>query len=125
VWRDCQSSPRPSRCRLGPSGGYLLAYPLAAFVVGALAERGFDRRYATSLVAMVAGLVVIYAGGVTWLALFAQATLGSPAAAGAATGVRAALATGVLPFVLPDLVKLAAAASIAPGVWRLVGTSGR
>src|SRR4030095_13090228 len=30
---------------LGPTGGYLMAYPVAAFVTGTLAERGFDRRY--------------------------------------------------------------------------------
>src|ERR1051326_7136981 len=36
----------------GPTGGYLMAYPLAAFVAGTLAERGFGRRYATSIVAM-------------------------------------------------------------------------
>ena len=39
---------------LGPTGGYLMSYPLAAFVAGALARRGFDRRYLTSIVAMCA-----------------------------------------------------------------------
>src|ERR687891_138104 len=34
---------------LGPTGGYLLSYPLAAFITGALAERGFDRHYLTSV----------------------------------------------------------------------------
>jgi biotin transport system substrate-specific component len=105
---------------LGPTGGYLLAYPLAAFAVGALAERGFDRRYVTSLVAMVAGLAVIYAFGTTWLGLFAWTATGN-----AATGARTAIATGLAPFVLPDLVKLGAAASIAPGLWRLIGHPGR
>ena len=41
-----------------------MAYPLAAFVTGYLAERGFDRRYVTSVLAMLAGLLVIYAAGV-------------------------------------------------------------
>ena len=41
---------------LGPTGGYLMAYPIAAFVTGWLAERGFDRRYTTAVVAMLAGL---------------------------------------------------------------------
>src|SRR5918996_1464703 len=62
---------------IGPTGGYLMAYPFAAFVTGWLAERGFDRRYITSVIAMAAGLILIFAGGVTWLALFAR-----PAAAG-------------------------------------------
>ena len=47
--------PGPLRL-LGPTGGYLMAYPFAAFVTGALAERGFDRRYLTSVLAMLAGL---------------------------------------------------------------------
>src|SRR5215204_1352828 len=38
---------------LGPTGGYLMSYPIAAFVAGFLAERGFDRRYLTSLAATV------------------------------------------------------------------------
>jgi len=101
---------------LGPTGGYLLAYPLAAFVVGALAERGFDRRYLTSLVAMIAGLAVVYAGGAAWLAFFARTATGN-----AATGLSAAIATGVVPFVLPDLIKLIAAAGVAPALWRLLG----
>ncbi len=58
--------PGPLRL-LGPTGGYLMAYPFAAFLTGYLAERGFDRRYLTSVIAMLAGLVVIYTVGVTWL----------------------------------------------------------
>ena len=97
---------------LGPTGGYLLSYPLAAFVAGALARRGFDRRYLTSIVAMALGLVVIYACGTLWLA---YASVGRTA-----IGLATAFATGVAPFVIADLVKLAAAAGIVPGLWRLV-----
>jgi len=43
---------------LGPTGGYLMAYPLAAFAAGWLAERGFDRRYLGSVAAMAAGLTL-------------------------------------------------------------------
>ena len=46
---------------LGPTGGYLMSYPFAAFLTGALAERGFDRNYRTSVLAMGAGLAVIFA----------------------------------------------------------------
>ena len=101
---------------LGPTGGYLLAYPLAAFVTGYLAERGLDRRYVTSVVAMLAGLAILYLGGALWLGLFARA-----AAGGAPIGVVPALAAGVYPFVLPDLLKIAFAAGIAPAIWRLTG----
>jgi biotin transport system substrate-specific component len=101
---------------LGPTGGYLLAYPLAAFIVGALAQRGFDRRYVTSVLAMLAGLVVVYACGTMWLAWFAQ--LGGQRAA---VGLQSALAAGVLPFVAADVIKLLAAAGIMPSLWRLLG----
>ncbi|HLG57405.1 MAG TPA: biotin transporter BioY [Vicinamibacterales bacterium] len=100
---------------LGPTGGYLMAYPIAAFVAGYLAERGFDRRYATSVLAMLAGLVIIFAAGVTWLGLFARTATGTP------VGFSVALGTGLYPFIVPDLIKLAAAASLVPALWRLVG----
>jgi biotin transport system substrate-specific component len=95
---------------LGPTGGYLMSYPLAAFVTGALAERGLDRRYVTSVLAMMAGLAVIFVCGVAWLAWFAR-----PVAA----GLTAALQTGLYPFIPVDLVKVAVAAAILPAVWRL------
>jgi biotin transport system substrate-specific component len=101
---------------LGPTGGYLMSYPFAALAVGYLAERGFDRRYVTSVLAMLAGLAIVYAGGVSWLGLFARIN-GAPAA----TGVREAFVTGVAPFVLADVTKLLFAAAIVPGLWRLVG----
>ena len=102
---------------LGPTGGYLMAYPIAAFVVGALAERGFARRYVTSVAAMLAGLAIIYTAGTLWLAYFARLASGS-----AAVGFATALTTGVYPFLLADLAKLAAAAGITPGLWRVIGT---
>jgi biotin transport system substrate-specific component len=102
---------------LGPTGGYLMAYPFAAFVVGYLAERGWARRYATSVAAMLVGLAIIYLAGTLWLAYFARLLSGS-----AAVGFAAALASGVYPFVLADLAKLVAAAGITPGLWRLIGT---
>jgi biotin transport system substrate-specific component len=94
---------------VGPTGGYLMAYPLAAFVTGWLAERGWDRRYLTAAAAMLAGLAIIFAGGVSWIAITVTRSL--PAAA----------ATGFLPFVLFDLLKIAAAAAILPQAWTLVG----
>jgi len=100
---------------LGPTGGYLLSYPLAAFLAGRLAERGFDRRYATSVLAMIAGLAVVFAFGVTWLALFARP---------AALGFDAALRAGLYPFLLGDVLKILAGAGILPIAWRaLVGNS--
>jgi len=91
---------------MGPTGGYLMAYPLAAFVTGLLAERGLDRRYLTSILAMAAGLSVIFAGGVLWLAN--------------GVGTPAALATGLYPFVMVDVIKIVAAGLVLPSAWTLL-----
>lgn len=98
---------------LGPTGGYLMAYPVAAFATGWLAERGFDRRYRTAVVAMLAGLAIVFAGGVSWLAL-------TPSA-GRASAWSGALAAGFYPFVLTDLMKVLMAAAVLPALWRLIG----
>jgi biotin transport system substrate-specific component len=108
--------PGPLRL-LGPTGGYLMAYPFAAFLTGYLAERGFDRRYLTSFIAMLAGLVVIYTIGVTWLGTFART------AEGPAPGMSVAALTGIYPFIVPDLIKLAIAAGLVPALWHLFGRS--
>ena len=97
---------------LGPTAGYLLSYPVAAFVAGALARRGFDRRYFTSILAMALGLAVIYTCGTLWLA---YGSFGRTPA-----GLASAFAAGVAPFVVADIVKLAVAAGIVPGLWRLI-----
>jgi biotin transport system substrate-specific component len=97
---------------LGPTGGYLMAYPIAAFLAGYLAERGFDRRYATSVLAMAAGYTVIFTFGVAWLALFSWP---------AALGFDAALRAGLYPFILGAACKLLLGAAVLPGVWKLTG----
>lgn len=96
---------------LGPTGGYLMAFPLAAFVAGFLAERGFDRRYVTAVLAMACGLAVVFAGGVLWLGLFVDP----------ARGIAGALASGFVPFIIADVLKLLAAAAVMPRLWRLIG----
>ncbi|HEX2203873.1 MAG TPA: biotin transporter BioY [Longimicrobium sp.] len=80
---------------LGPTGGYLMAYPLAAFLAGALADRGAFAR----LGGLLAGLAAIYAGGLAWLAVQG--------------GFTAAVAWGVAPFVLTDLVKVGMALMVS------------
>jgi biotin transport system substrate-specific component len=97
---------------LGPTGGYLMSYPFAAFAAGWLAERGFDRRYVTSVVAMACGLALVFACGVLWLAFFAQPSH---------PGLTAALRTGLYPFLPADIIKLFIAAGVLPSVWKFVG----
>ena len=95
---------------IGPTAGFLLSYPLAAFVAGWLAERRYDRKYLTSLLAMAAGLAVVFAGGLSWLAYGPTAL-----------GLSGAVATALTPFLAADLVKLCLAAGVLPTVWRMVG----
>jgi biotin transport system substrate-specific component len=94
---------------LGPTGGYLMSYPFAAFVAGYLAERHFDRRYFTSLAAMGAGLAIVFAFGVAWIAW------GTPHA-----GLSIALSSGLYPFLPADILKLFLAAAILPAAWKLL-----
>jgi biotin transport system substrate-specific component len=80
---------------LGPTGGYLLAYPVAAFAVGKLVADG--AHWARLILAVVTGLVLIHLGGLAQLLILT----------GSATG---ALRLGTLPFVIGDLAKVAIAA---------------
>jgi len=91
---------------LGPTGGYLVGFVVAAGVVGWLAQRGWDRRLVWATVAMVIGNVIIYVCGVAWLALFLGDLWG-------------ALVKGMLLFVVGDLIKIAVAALTLPGGWKL------
>jgi biotin transport system substrate-specific component len=93
----------------GPTGGYLLAFPLAAALVGRLAERRWDRRFPSALGAMLCGNVLVYLVGLPWLAV----SLG--------TGLERTLELGLYPFVPGDVVKLSFAAALLPTAWRLVG----
>ena len=95
---------------LGPTGGYLMSYPFAAFLTGWLAERGFDRRYLTAFIAMLCGLVVVFTGGVSWLMI-----------GGSRLGLPAALAAGFYPFVVADFAKLLVASGVMPMLWKITG----
>jgi len=94
---------------LGPTGGYLMSYPFAAFIAGYLAERHFDRRYLTSVVAMGCGLAMVFAFGVAWIAW------GAPHA-----GVSIALASGLYPFLPADILKVFLAAAVLPASWKFL-----
>jgi biotin transport system substrate-specific component len=100
---------------LGPTGGYLMAYPFAACAAGWLAQRGFDRRYVTAVIAMMCGLAIVFAGGVLWLTIASRPP----------KGLSAALAAGFVPFIVPDLLKLLIAAAVMPGLWRITGPASR
>ncbi len=82
---------------VGPTGGYLLGYLFAAYLIGTLsAGRGWLGRMG----AMLAGLAVVYGLGTAWLALFVPAGH--------------LLAAGVTPFLLGDVVKAGLVATASP-----------
>ncbi len=110
---------------VGPSGGYIWGFVLAAALVGWLAERGWDRNVFTTAAAMLLGNVVLYVPGLIWLAVF-YAGPGQDyiAATGATTAWGASINAGLAPFILGDALKLLLAAALVPAVWSLLRRRG-
>ncbi|MDX1415870.1 MAG: biotin transporter BioY [Candidatus Promineifilaceae bacterium] len=94
----------------GPTGGYLVGFIPAAFVVGWLAERGWDRSFGLTAVAMLIGNAVIYLFGLSRL--------------GFLLGYENMLAYGFLPFWPGDLLKIIVAAGLLPAGWKLLDKLG-
>jgi biotin transporter BioY len=91
---------------MSPTFGYIIGFVLAAFVVGFLCERGFDRKIETAILAMLVGNILIYLPGLLWLAKLVS--------------WQKVLAVGLYPFIIGDAIKLLLAASILPLGWKLV-----
>jgi biotin transport system substrate-specific component len=93
---------------IGATGGYLIGFIPAAYLIGLAARRGTDRNFLTALPLFAAGQAVIFAVGVPWLA--------------SATGMSAsqALDAGFYPFILGGLVKAVIAAAVLCGAWLVV-----
>ena len=90
---------------VGPTAGYLVGFVPAAFVTGFLAERGWDRRFFSTWAAMALGSATLFAFGLAWLSRF--------------VGWQGAVAAGLLPFVVGDLLKQVLAALLLPTLWKL------
>ena len=97
----------------GPTGGYLVGFVAAAYVVGILAERGWDRRAGTTVLAMVLGNLVLYAGGLIWLTCLVHLF-------GKSLGGGSVLAIGLVPFLAGDILKIILAAALLPAGWKLI-----
>jgi biotin transporter BioY len=91
---------------IGPTGGYLVGFIAVAYLVGRLAEMGWDRRVSTTIAAMLAGEIVLYTFGVCWLAII--------------TNIRTALTVGLYPFIVGDILKVILAAAVLPAGWKLL-----
>jgi len=94
---------------MGGTGGYLVGFVLAAYVLGRLAEAGWDRSVPKMAGAMLIGNALIYLPGVLWLgALYASSK-----------GWDWVIKWGLTNFVVADMLKLALAAALLPLLWRL------
>jgi biotin transport system substrate-specific component len=93
---------------LGPRGGYLVAFPAAAFITGAFAEHGWDKRFLTAAASMAIGSAVILLSGWVWFALLTN------------TSLSASFPLTVLKFIPGDIIKILLAAAVLPSGWALL-----
>lgn len=89
----------------GPTGGYLLGFLAAAVTVGALADKGWCRDRLSTLLAFLAGTVVIFSLGIAWLTVL--------------FGFQTAITAGLVPFLASEAVKIALAVAVFPLAWKL------
>jgi biotin transport system substrate-specific component len=94
----------------GPTGGYLWAFVLAAGLLGWLAEKGWDRKFLLTAVALAIANLLILGVGTLWLSTF--------------LGLGAAFAAGFVPFVSGAVLKSAVVVAAMPIGWKLVGKDG-
>ncbi|MGA2157785.1 MAG: biotin transporter BioY [Dehalococcoidia bacterium] len=91
---------------IGPTAGYLYGFIAEAFIIGWLMENGWGRKLYKTVPAMLLGEVVLYACGLAWLAAFVPADR--------------LLQSGLYPFIIGDLVKIALASAALPACWGIV-----
>lgn len=93
---------------MGPTGGYLIAFPAAAYITGAFAEHGWDRRFLTAAVAMAIGSAIIMLSGWAWFSVVMH------------TSPMLTLYATVIKFIPGDIVKILLAAAVLPSGWKLL-----
>ena len=93
---------------MGPTGGYLIAFPAAAFITGAFAEHGWDRRFLTAAAAMAFGSMLIMLSGWAWFSFVMR------------TSPLLTLFDTVIKFIPGDIIKISLAAAVLPSSWKLV-----
>ncbi len=91
---------------MGPTAGFLVGFVLAAWIVGLLAERGWDRSFLTCGAAMIAGHLAISLSGVVWLAVL--------------MGTTKAIDIGLVPFLASSALKTALGTAAMPLIWRII-----
>ena len=91
---------------LGTTGGYLAGFVAMAAIVGWAVDRGWGRSLLKMLAVMLVAAVVMMAMGYSWLSML--------------IGAEKAWQFGVVPFIVPDLIKVALAAAAVPAIWALI-----
>lgn len=104
---------------LAPSFGFIIGFIPAAFVAGWFAEKAWDRRPWLAFVGFVAASIIPFVIGVPYLALILATVVGADVT------VASVLEAGVWPFIVPGLIKAAAAALAIPAAWSLVRAADR
>ena len=94
---------------IGPTGGFLIGFLIAGFIVGELADRGWGKEIFKSVSAMLIGLIVIYFCGILQLSII--------------KGFDYAIIKGMEPFIIGDLYKLILASLLVPQIWKLAKKS--
>ena len=92
----------------GPTGGYLVAFPAAAFITGAFAENGWDKRFVTAVAAMAVGSIVILLAGWAWFSMLMH------------TAPLDAFKVSVAPHIIGDVIKILLAAAALPTGWAVL-----
>ncbi|MDX6405730.1 MAG: biotin transport system substrate-specific component [Blastocatellia bacterium] len=93
---------------MGPTGGYLIAFPAAAYITGAFAEHGWDRRFLTAAAAMAIGSAIIMLSGWAWFSVVMH------------TSPLLTLYATVIKFIPGDIIKISLAAAVLPSGWKLL-----
>jgi biotin transport system substrate-specific component len=91
---------------MGPTGGFLLGFITMAAVVGWLAERGRDRHIKSAWLIFLAGEIVLFTIGLSWLTLY--------------VGADKTLALGLIPFIPGEILKIILAGLALPAGWRIM-----
>jgi biotin transport system substrate-specific component len=106
---------------LGGTGGYLVGYVLATLFLGWAARRGWDRSVLWMALAMLIGNIIIYVPGVAWIHHIIAAGAFDPATY--ASVWQQTMVWGLTPYLIGDAIKLALAALLLPGLWKLIGNA--